>query len=193
MIKNGLGIISLKTFNGYVDKNNKIPQYVHFRCGRIHINNNLRNIGIGIRYKLQSCLLKQESGHDGIYEDTWESKEGEWFPYVKSDVLSESFARDRYSKGMEKITGFGMKNSLTLPSLATKYFNSLRNENDEPIYTYNDKYMGWFVRRAIKSGRCVVLNQWYKSEIFDRLFDIISSEINVRCLFVRFWKFILNL
>ena len=38
--------------------------------------------------------------------------------------------------GMEKLTGFGMKNSLTLPSLANKYFNSLRDENDEPIYTY---------------------------------------------------------
>ena len=35
--------------------------------------------------------------------------------------------------GMEKITNFGMKNSLTLPSLANKYFNSLRDENDGPI------------------------------------------------------------
>ena len=29
--------------------------------------------------------------------------------------------------GMEELTGFGMKSSLTLPSLANKYFNSLRN------------------------------------------------------------------
>ena len=64
MIKNGAGIISLKIFNGYVDKNNKIPQYVHFRCGRVHINNNLRNIGLS--YKLQPCLLKQELDHDEI-------------------------------------------------------------------------------------------------------------------------------
>ena len=28
-----------------------------------------------------------------------------------------------------------------LPSLANKCFKSLRNENDEPIYTYNDEYM----------------------------------------------------
>ena len=51
---------------------------------------------------------------------------------------------------MEELTGFGMKNSLILPSLANKYFNSLRNENDEPIYTYNDEYMRYFVRESIK-------------------------------------------
>ena len=33
LIKNGLGIVSLKIFNGYLDQNKKIPQYVHFRCG----------------------------------------------------------------------------------------------------------------------------------------------------------------
>ena len=40
LIKNGAGIISLKIFNGYVDPVKKIPQYVHFRCGRVH---NIRN------------------------------------------------------------------------------------------------------------------------------------------------------
>ena len=51
---------------------------------------------------------------------------------------------------MEELAGFGMKNSLTLPSLATKYFNSLRAENDEPIYTYNDEYMRHFERKKCK-------------------------------------------
>ena len=37
--------------------------------------------------------------------------------------------------GIEKIKGFGMKNNLTLPSLANKYIKSLRDENDEPTYT----------------------------------------------------------
>ena len=36
---------------------------------------------------------------------------------------------------IEELTGFGMKNNFTLPSLAKKYFNSLGDENDEPIYT----------------------------------------------------------
>ena len=40
---------------------------------------------------------------------------------------------------MEELTGFGMENSITLPTLANKYFNSLRDENNEPIYTFNDE------------------------------------------------------
>ena len=40
---------------------------------------------------------------------------------------------------MEKLSGLGLKKSLTLPSLANKKFISLRKENDEPIYTYNDE------------------------------------------------------
>ena len=60
---------------------------------------------------------------------------------MKHDILSTAFSCARYSKGMESLTAFGMKNSLTLPSLANRYFNSLRDENDEAIYTYNDEYM----------------------------------------------------
>ena len=80
---------------------------------------------------------------------------------------------------MEELTGFGMKNSSTLPSLSKKYFNSLRSENDEPIYTYTDPYMRNFVRKAIKGGRCNAFNQHYKSEISDEVFNFISNELNV--------------
>ena len=45
LIKNGSGIVSLKIFNGYVDQNKKIPQYVHFRYGLLHIKDSLKNIG----------------------------------------------------------------------------------------------------------------------------------------------------
>ena len=72
-----------------------------------------------------------------------------------------------------------MKNSLTLPSLANKYFKSLRDENDEPSYTYTDPFMRNFVRKAIKGGICNAFNQHYKSEISDDVFYIISKELNV--------------
>ena len=72
-----------------------------------------------------------------------------------------------------------MKISLTLPSLANKYFNRLRDENDEPIYTYTDPFMRNFVRKAIKGDRCNAFNQHYKSEISDEVFNIISKELNV--------------
>ena len=177
LIKNGSGILSLKLFNGYVDQNRKIPQYVHLRCGFLHIKDSLKNIGKS--YKLQPCLLKQELEHDGIFEVIWEKKENEWLPYLKNDVLSTAFSYARYSKGMEELTGFGMKNSLTLPSLANRFFNSLREENDEPIYTYNDEFMRHFVRQSIKGGQCSAVNQYCKSKISQEVFNIISKELNV--------------
>ena len=129
LIKNGSGVVSSKIFNG-------LHQYVHFRCGRVHTNSSLKKIGIS--YKLQLFLLKQEIEHNGIFEDTWETRENEWLPYVKNDVLSTAFGYARYTMGVEELRNFGMKNSSTLPSLAKKHFNSLRDNND--IYIKN--YMG---------------------------------------------------
>ena len=177
LIKNGARIVSLKIFNGYVDPVKKIPQYVHFRCERVHINQKLRKIGES--YKLQESLLKKELEHDEIYEDTYEAKENELLPYAKNDVLSTAFCYARYTMGKEELTEFSIKNSLTLPSLANKYFNSLRDENDEPIYTYTDPFMRNFVRKAIKGGRFNGFNQYYKSEISDEVFNIISKDLNV--------------
>ena len=51
LIKNGAGIVSIKIFNGYNAQNKKIPQYVRFRCGRVHIKSRLKKTGIS--YKLQ--------------------------------------------------------------------------------------------------------------------------------------------
>ena len=158
-------------------ENEKIPQYVHFRCGRVHINISLKNIGIS--YMLQPSLLKQELEHDGTFGNIWEEKQNERLPYLKNDVLSTAFSFARYAKGMEESTGFGMKNSLTLRSLANKYFNSLSDENEELIYTYTDPLMRHFVGQSIKGGRCGSFNQYYKSSTSIEVFIIISKELNV--------------
>ena len=63
--------------------------------------------------------------------------------------------------GMEKLTNVGMKNSITLPSLAYNYFNSFRDNDDEPIYTYTDSFMRNFVRDSIEGCRCDAFNQHY--------------------------------
>ena len=63
---------------------------------------------------------------------------------------------------MEEITGFSMKHCLRSPGLGWKYFISLRTEEDEPIYTYIDKDMRWFVRESIKNEYVLsnnILNQ----------------------------------
>ena len=171
-IKNGSRIVPLKLFNGFVDKNKKIPQNVHFRCGLLHFNNSLKKIGFS--YILQKSLLKQEMDHDDVYEDTWEDKENEYLPYLESDVLSTAFSYDRYAKGKEELRSLGLKKSTTLAKLANKYFNSSRDESDEPIYNYTDEYMTWFVRQTIKGGRCSSFKQYFKSIVSHEMFKIIS-------------------
>ena len=132
--------------------------------------------------------------HDEIYEDTWEAREHEGLPYVKNDVLSTAFCYARYTMGMEELTSFGMKNSLTLPSLANNYFNSLRDEDDEPIYTYTDSFKRNFVRKAIKGGRREAFNKHYKSGTSDEVFKIISKELdnngNICEILEKYFKFL---
>ena len=137
LTKNGAATVSYKIINGYVDKSKKIPQYVHFRFGGNQIDNSLKKIGIS--YKLQPPLMKQDVDHDEIHEDTWKDEEKEWLPYLKNGVLSTAFYYARYSKGMEKVTRFALKNTLIFSSLADKYLKSLRDEGDEPFYTHKDE------------------------------------------------------
>ena len=100
LIENGLGIVSFKIFNGYVDQYKKIPKYVHFKCGFLHIKDSLKKIGKS--YKLQPCLLKQKLEHDEGYEDNWEKEDKEWLPYLKNDVLSTDFSYASYANSMEE-------------------------------------------------------------------------------------------
>ena len=125
----------------------------------MHLEDSLKKVGK--IYKLQPCLLKQELEHDEVNEDNWEEKEIDWLPYPKNDVLSTALSFAGYSKGMEELTGFGMKKSLMLPSLANKNFCSLRDEKDEPNYTYNDEQTRYFVRKSIKGSRCAALNHFH--------------------------------
>ena len=81
---------------------------------------------------------------------------------------------------MEEITGFSMKDCVSLAGLGWKYFNSLRTEEDEPISTYIDKYMRWFVRQSIEGGRVCALNQYYKSKHCDDILKIINKELAVK-------------
>ena len=105
-------------------------------------------------------------------------KNDEWLPYVKNDVLSTAFSYARYCKSMEEIIGFSMRDCLSAPGLGWKYFNSMRDENDEPIYTYNDEYMRWFVTRSIKVGRVCSFNQYYRSKICDDVLKISSEKLH---------------
>ena len=73
-----------------------------------------------------------------------------------------------------------MINSLTLPSLANIYFNSLRVENGEPIYTYTDRFMRSFVLKSNKGDRCNFFNQHYKTDIVMRFSKLFQKYKRVR-------------
>ena len=179
IIKNAKGIIKLKVFNGLLYKNNKqIPQYLLFRCGMTHLNCSLKKLGK--TFILPKELLKTEMNHDDIDGDNYKDKKDIWLPYVKNDVLCTAYSYARYFKAMEEITGFSMKDCLSLPGLGWKYFNSLRTQEDEAIYTYNDKYMRWLVRQSIKGGRVCAFNQYYKSKHFEGIKKIISKFLDVK-------------
>ena len=179
IIKNGKGIIELEVFNGLIEKNNRqIPQYLHFRCGMIHLNYSLKNF---LRtFRLPKELLKTEMNHDEIDENNWRDKKDEWLPYVKNDVLCTAYSYARYIKAMEEITKFSMKDCLSLPGLGWKYFDSVRTEEDEPIYTYNDKYMRWFIHQSIKGGRVCAFNKYYKSKHSNDIKKILDKELAVK-------------
>ena len=98
--------------------------------------------------------------HDEIDENIWRDKKDEWLPSVKNDALCTAYSYARHNKCMEEITGFSMKDCLSAPGLGWKCFKSIRDEIDEPIYTYNDKHMRWFERQSIKRGRVCAFNQY---------------------------------
>ena len=93
---------------------------------------------LGKTSKLQKELLKTEMNHDEVGGNNYKDKKNNWLDFVKNDVLCTVFSYARYSKAMDDITGYSMKDSLSLPGLGWKYFNLLITEKDEPIYTYND-------------------------------------------------------
>ena len=135
----------MKVVNGLVEKKKKqIPQYLHFTCGMTHLSYSSKKLGK--TFNLPKELSKIEMNHDCIDKNKWRDKKDEWLPYVKNDVLCTTYCYARYCKSMEEITGFSMKDCLSLPGLGWKYFNRLKTEEDEPLYTYDDKYMRWFVR-----------------------------------------------
>ena len=126
-----------------------------------HLNCSLKKLGRS--FKLKKDLLKTEKNHDEVDGDKYKDKKDEWLDYVKQDLLSTAFSYARYCKAMQETTRFSMKDCLALPGLGLKYFNSLRTKEDEPTYTYNDKFMRWFVREAAYGGRVCAFNQIYKS------------------------------
>ena len=135
---------------------------------------------LGKTFKLQKEILKTEMNHDEINEHIWRDKKDVWVDFVQNDVLCTAFSYDRCCKAMVEILGFPMKDCLSLQGLGWKYFNSLKTEEDEPSYTYNDRYMRFFVRQSTKRGRVSSFDPHNKSKTFDDFLRIILEILNVK-------------
>ena len=62
--------------------------------------------------------------HDEIDGKNYKDKKDKWLPYVKIELLCTAFWYSRYNKSMKELTGFSMKDCLSLPGLGFKHFNS---------------------------------------------------------------------
>ena len=80
-----------------------------------HLNYSLKKLRKTI--KLPKSILKTEMDHDENIESNWKEKRSKWLPYVKIDVLCTASCYARYCKAMQEITGFSMKDCLSLPGL----------------------------------------------------------------------------
>ena len=143
-------------------KTQEVPQNLHFKCGMTHLNYSFKNLGK--TFKLQKELLKTEMNHAEIDYNNYKDKKDEWLDYVKQDVLCTAFSYALYCKAVEETTGFSMKDCLSAPGLIWRKFNSMRDDNDEPIYTCNEKYMRNFVGQSIEGGRVCAVNQLYQAK-----------------------------
>ena len=85
-----------------------------------------------------------------------------------------------------------MKDCLSLPGFRWKNFNSIRTDEAEPIYTYNEKYMKWFVSQSIKGGGVCAYSHYYKSKACENNLKCISEEKNVKGNIYDFIKGYLN-
>ena len=98
-----------------------------------HLNYSLEKLGK--TFKLQKELLTTEMAQVEDDGNNYKDKKHECLDYVKQDVLCTVSSYARYSKAMEESTGFSMKGSQSAPSPGWQYFNSMRDESNDPNYT----------------------------------------------------------
>ena len=97
-------------------KRKKIHQYLCFRCG---LTNSIYSFKKVVRtLKLQKELIRTEMNHGEVDGNNYKGEKNEWLDYVNNDVLCTAFIYVRYCKATEEITGFSMKDCLSLPGLA---------------------------------------------------------------------------
>ena len=78
---------------------------------------------------------------------------------------------------MQKMCGFGIKDSLTEASLGWKCFGTY-NKNRE-FYTFNDKYVRDFIRKSIKGGKVGAFNRYFESNQCEEKLNTIKTHLKI--------------
>ena len=176
ILKTARGLISLSFRCGFKIVNTcEVPQYVKFTCTKPHIKGTLNKIGK--EYGLQPELLKGEIEHSIINKNNFIELRHIWKPYLISDVLCLAYIYARHSMEMQKMTGFGIKDCLTEASLGWKCFGTYNK--DREFYTFNDKYVRYFIRKSIKGGRCVAFIRYFESNQCEEILNTIKKHLKI--------------
>ena len=156
VLKTARGLISLSFRCGFKIVNTvEVPQYLKFTCSKTHIKGSLEKIGR--ECGLEVGHLEGEIEHSVINKSNFAGLRHIWEPYLKFDVLCLAFIHARHSMEMQIMSGFGIKDCLTEASLGWKCCGTYNKKRE--FYTFNDKYVGDFIRKSIKGGRVAALNR----------------------------------
>ena len=176
IIKTARGLISLSFRCGVKIVNKcEVPQYVKFTCSKSHIKGSFKKIGK--EYGLQPELFKGEIEHSVINKNNFVELRHIWEPHLISDVLCLAFIYARHSMEMQKMTGFGIKDCLTEATSGWKCFGTYNK--DREFYLFNDKYVGSFIRKSIKGGRCGAFIRYFESNQCENILNTIKNYLKI--------------
>ena len=98
----------------------------------------------------------------------------------------KSFIHSRHTMNNSGKSVFGMKHSLSHPTLGRKKFTSTRLKDDESIYIYTEKYIHHLLRQPMKGGEVGGSKQNYTSDNSNNTFINFRKELNVDRKFPKF-------
>ena len=78
---------------------------------------------------------------------------------------------------MQKKSCFGIKDCLTEASLCWKCFGTYNKDRD--FYTFNDNYVGDFIRKSTKGGRVAALSSYFESNQCEEIPNIIKKLLKI--------------
>ena len=72
------------------------------------------------------------------------------------------------------MSGFGIKDCLRQASSAWKCFET--KNKDREFQTFNNKYVRFFIRKAIKGGKVAALNRYFESNQCEKILNTIKNN-----------------